>query len=105
MTKAIVLGGSKGIGKAIAQALQSIDIDTVATSRRDIDTSDIASVKNFLETHRQTDNSSLEYRRPSANTVPRYHRGGLEQVPQSVIFGILHHTAEHQDKRWKATSF
>lgn len=55
MTKAIVLGGSKGIGKAIAQALQSIGIDTVATSRRDIDTSDIASVKNFLETHRQTD--------------------------------------------------
>ena len=55
MTKAIVLGGSKGIGKAIAQALQSIGIDTVATSRRDIDTSDIASVKNFLETHSQTD--------------------------------------------------
>ena len=55
MTKAIVLGGSKGIGKAIAQGLQSIGIDTVATSRRDIDTSDIASVKNFLETHKQTD--------------------------------------------------
>lgn len=55
MTNAIVLGGSRGIGKAIAKALQSIDIDTISTSKTDIDTSDIESVKNFIKTHNQTD--------------------------------------------------
>ena len=31
MKKAIVLGGSRGIGKAIADALKSIDCDVIAT--------------------------------------------------------------------------
>ncbi len=56
MTKAIVLGGSRGIGRAITKALQSIGIDTViSTSKSDIDTSDITSVKNFVKKHGQTD--------------------------------------------------
>ena len=53
--KAIVLGGSKGIGKAIADALDSIGCDVVATSRKDVDTSNLNSVKNFIKKHRQTD--------------------------------------------------
>jgi 3-oxoacyl-[acyl-carrier protein] reductase len=53
--KAIVLGGSKGIGKAIADALESIGCDVVATSRKDVDTSDLASVKDFIKKHKQTD--------------------------------------------------
>lgn len=53
--KAIVLGGSKGIGKAIADSLSSIGCDVVASSRQDVDTSDLSSVKKFIETHKQTD--------------------------------------------------
>ena len=49
MVKAIVLGGSRGIGKAISDSLKSIDIDVFATSRKDIDTSNLDSVKEFLE--------------------------------------------------------
>ena len=49
MTKAIVLGGSRGIGKAISDSLKSIDIDVFAASKKDIDTSDLNSVKKFLE--------------------------------------------------------
>ena len=49
MTSAIVLGGSRGIGKAISNALKSIDIDVFATSKNDIDTSNLDSVKEFLE--------------------------------------------------------
>ncbi|AJW71779.1 SDR family oxidoreductase [Nitrosopumilus adriaticus] len=55
MTSAIVLGGSRGIGKAIADSLKSIGIDVFATSKKDIDTSDLDSVKQFLENHNQTD--------------------------------------------------
>jgi len=55
MTSAIVLGGSRGIGKAISESLQSIEIDVFATSKNDIDTSDLTSVKKFLEKHNQTD--------------------------------------------------
>jgi 3-oxoacyl-[acyl-carrier protein] reductase len=53
--KAIVLGGSKGIGKAIANSLSSIGCDVVAASTKDIDTSNLASVKKFIKKHRQTD--------------------------------------------------
>ena len=53
--KAIVLGGSKGIGKAIADSLSSIGCDVVSTSRKDIDTSDLSSVKKFIKKHKQTD--------------------------------------------------
>jgi 3-oxoacyl-[acyl-carrier protein] reductase len=53
--KAIVLGGSKGIGKARADALSSINCDVVATSRKEIDTSNLSSVKKFIAKHKQTD--------------------------------------------------
>ena len=55
MTRAIVLGGSRGIGKAISESLKAIEIDVFAASKNDIDTSDLNSVKKFLETHNQTD--------------------------------------------------
>jgi len=55
MTRAIVLGGSRGIGKAISESLKSIEIDVFAASKNDIDTSDLNSVRKFLEKHNQTD--------------------------------------------------
>ena len=55
MNKAIVLGGSRGIGKAISESLKSIEIDVFAASKKDIDTSNLDSVKKFLEKHTQTD--------------------------------------------------
>ena len=55
MIKAIVLGGSRGIGKAISNALKTIEIDVFAASKNDIDTSNLISVKKFLEIHNQTD--------------------------------------------------
>mgnify|MGYP006437007495 CR=1 FL=1 len=55
MTKAIVLGGSRGIGKSISNALKTIEIDVFAASKKDIDTSNLNSVKEFLEKNTQTD--------------------------------------------------
>ena len=55
MTRAIVLGGSRGIGKSISDSLKSIEIDVFAASKKDIDTSNLNSVKKFLDVHNQTD--------------------------------------------------
>ena len=55
MTKAVVLGGSRGIGKAISDSLKTIKIDVFAASKNDIDTSNLISVKKFLEIHNEID--------------------------------------------------
>ena len=55
MTRAIVLGGSRGIGKAISDSLKTINIDVFATSQKDIDTSNLNSVKEFLKINNETD--------------------------------------------------
>ena len=55
MSKAIVIGGSRGMGKAIASSLSSIGYDVIATSKNELDTSDLKSVNNFVQTHKETD--------------------------------------------------
>jgi len=55
MTRAIVIGGSRGIGKAISDSLKSINCDVFAASKEDIDTSNLELVKNFLDTYKETD--------------------------------------------------
>ena len=72
MTKAIVLGGSRGIGKAISDSLKTIDIDVFATSQKDIDTSNLVSVKEFLKNNNETD-------------VLILNTGGPEPKPFSTI--------------------
>jgi 3-oxoacyl-[acyl-carrier protein] reductase len=53
--KAIVLAGSKGIGKGISDQLQSICDDVISTSSSDLDTSNIEQVKSFVEKKKETD--------------------------------------------------
>jgi 3-oxoacyl-[acyl-carrier protein] reductase len=53
--EAIVIAGSRGIGKAIGDSLTDIGINVTATSKKDLDTSDLNSVKNFISDHKETD--------------------------------------------------
>ncbi len=55
MASAIVVGGSRGIGKAISDGLKSIGFDVKATSKKELDTSDLSSVKNFIKNNKTTD--------------------------------------------------
>jgi len=53
--KAIVLAGSKGIGKGISDQLHLICDEVVSTSSSDLDTSDIRQVKKFVDKQKETD--------------------------------------------------
>ncbi len=55
MGKAIVLGGSRGIGKAIADSLQSIGYEVIATSKKELDTSNLQNVRDFIKNQKETD--------------------------------------------------
>ena len=54
MGKAIVIGSSRGIGKAIADALQSIGYEVVTTSKNELDTSNLQNVKDFIQNQKET---------------------------------------------------
>jgi 3-oxoacyl-[acyl-carrier protein] reductase len=53
--KSIVLASSRGIGKGIADSLQELNIEVIRTSTKDLDTSDILQVNNFIKKHKSTD--------------------------------------------------
>jgi len=55
MRKAIVIGGSRGMGKAIADSLQSIGYEILATSKKELDTSNLQNVKDFVQKQKETD--------------------------------------------------
>jgi len=55
MKKAIVLGSSRGIGKAISNSLKKLDLEVLSASSADIDTSDLESVNKFAEENSTTD--------------------------------------------------
>jgi 3-oxoacyl-[acyl-carrier protein] reductase len=53
--KALILGGSKGLGKAIASELNKHCRFVKSFSSKDIDTSNLASVKNFIKKYTSAD--------------------------------------------------
>ena len=53
--KSIVLASSRGIGKGIADELESISSEVIRTSSKDLDTSDIDNVKDFVSKNNKTD--------------------------------------------------
>lgn len=55
MHKAIVIGGSRGMGKAISNSLSLLGFEIISTSKKDLDTSDLNSVNDFVKNHPQTD--------------------------------------------------
>ncbi len=55
MNKAIVIGGSRGIGKAISSSLSSLGFDVIATSKKELDTSNLKNVKDFLQIHNESE--------------------------------------------------
>tara|TARA_B100000989_G_scaffold268963_1_gene224052 strand:- start:38352 stop:39002 length:651 start_codon:yes stop_codon:yes gene_type:complete len=55
MKKAIILGSSKGIGKSIAKSLNDLKLNLVLPSSKELDTSNLLSVKKFINKNNYSD--------------------------------------------------
>ena len=77
--KAIVLGGSKGLGREISKNLASLKLKTVVCSRKEIDTSDLRSVEKFYKKHKSVDILVLNSGGPSIK-VQRNNFKSLEKI-------------------------
>ena len=88
MTRAIVLGGSRGIGKSISDSLKSIEIDVFAASKKDIDTSDLNSVKKFLEIHDETDILILNTGGPKPKPFSTITKEDWEKYHNQLFLGF-----------------
>ena len=53
--KAIITGGTSGIGKAIVDALDDSKFQIIATSSKELDTSNINQIKKFVQKEKSTD--------------------------------------------------
>ena len=52
--KALVIGGTSGIGKSIYDNIKPLFTEVVKTSRKELDTSSIDSVKKFIKKYKDT---------------------------------------------------
>jgi 3-oxoacyl-[acyl-carrier protein] reductase len=88
MTRAIVIGGSRGIGKAISDSLGEIGCDVIATSKKDLDTSDLDSVKNFVNNHKEVDILVLNTGGPPAKEFFSISEEEWQQYHNQLFLGF-----------------
>ena len=88
MTRAIVLGGSRGMGKAISESLKSIGIDVFAASKSDVDTSNLDSVKKFVKIHNQTDVLVLNTGGPAAKEFANITEDDWNKYHNQLFLGF-----------------
>jgi 3-oxoacyl-[acyl-carrier protein] reductase len=88
MTKAIVIGGSRGIGKAISDSLKSINCHVTAASKGDIDTSNLDSVKKFAESHSDTDILILNTGGPKAKEFSEVTEDDWKKYHNQLFLGF-----------------
>ena len=92
---AVVMGGTRGIGRAIAGALESSGHAVRTAGRGDVDTSDPGSVARFVRRQPHHGHTGAEHGRPAPQDVCRGDRRGVVQVPQPAVSGHGHAPARH----------
>ena len=55
MKKALVLAGSRGIGKGIVDSLSKLNLEVISTSSTNLDTSKLMDVEKFILANKSTD--------------------------------------------------
>tara|TARA_B100000900_G_scaffold415777_1_gene447152 strand:+ start:1533 stop:2177 length:645 start_codon:yes stop_codon:yes gene_type:complete len=88
--KGIVLGSTKGIGKAIADQLDSINIDVVRASSATLDTSSTKSIDNFFKNHKKTDILVLNTGGPPAKDFFSITESEWLHYYYQLFYGFIH---------------
>ena len=68
--KAIVIAGSRGVGKSIASMLKLNNFQVIATNSKQLDTSKIIDTENFIYNHKSTDVLVLNTGGPPPKKLP-----------------------------------
>ena len=87
--KAIVLGGSRGIGKAIAKSLETLEIEVFAASKNDIDTSNIENVRKFVSDFPITDILVLNTGGPQPKTFESITEDDWKKYHNQLFLGFV----------------
>lgn len=88
MNKAIVIGGSRGMGKAISSSLSSLGFDVIATSKKELDTSNLNNVKDFAKNHNETDVLVLNTGGPPAKEFSSVTEEEWQQYHNQLFLGF-----------------
>ena len=87
-TEAVVLGGSRGIGAAIAGALRGMGCSVTAASSADVDTSDLDGVERFAAAHPETDVLVLNTGGPPPMRFEEVTRADWEKYHNQLFLGF-----------------
>ena len=87
--KAIVLGGSRGIGKAIAESLETLEIEVFPASKNDIDTSNIDNVRKFVSDFPITDILVLNTGGPQPKTFESITEEDWKKYHNQLFLGFV----------------
>jgi 3-oxoacyl-[acyl-carrier protein] reductase len=89
MQKAIVLASSRGIGKGIADALETLDMEVVRTSSEDLDTSNLDDVNKFIEHQKSTDILVLNTGGPPAISFDKISKEDCDKYHTQLFYSFL----------------
>ena len=89
MKKALVTAGSRGIGKGSADSLQSIGCDVVATSSKELNTSDIQQIESFLCEQEPLDILVLNTGGPPSKPFNEITKEDCDLYHNQLFYGFL----------------
>ena len=89
MKKAIVLAGSRGIGKGIADSIETLDIDVIRTSTKELDTSDLDSVNTFISNNPSTDILVLNTGGPPSQKFEDITKEDCDKYHNQLFYSFL----------------
>ena len=89
MKKAIVLAGSRGIGKGIADSIETLDIDVIRTSTKELDTSNLDSVDTFINNNPSTDILVLNTGGPPSQKFEDITKEDCDKYHNQLFYSFL----------------
>jgi len=89
MKKAIVLAGSRGIGKGIADSIETLDINVIRTSKKELDTSNLDSVDTFINNNPSTDILVLNTGGPPSQKFEDITKEDCDKYHNQLFYSFL----------------